>query len=65
LPERGAGKSKTVCQGKEEIMSKSEKNLREAFTGESQAYQRYLAYARRAADEYKEGVYKLFHAVAV
>ena len=45
-------------------MSKSEKNLREAFAGESQAYQRYLAFAERAADEYKEGVYLLFQAIA-
>lgn len=45
-------------------MSKTEKNLKEAFAGESQAYQRYLAFADRAADEYKEGVYKLFQAVA-
>lgn len=45
-------------------MSKTEKNLKEAFAGESQAYQRYLAFAVRAADEYKEGVYKLFQAVA-
>jgi len=45
-------------------MSKTERNVREAFTGESEAYQRYLAFARRAADEYREGVYKLFQAVA-
>ena len=45
-------------------MAKTEENLRNAFAGESQAYQRYLAFARRAADEYKEGVYKLFQAVA-
>ncbi len=45
-------------------MPKTENNLREAFAGESQAYQRYLAYAQRAADEYKDGIYKLFHAVA-
>jgi rubrerythrin len=45
-------------------MGKTEKNLKEAFAGESQAYQRYLAFAQRAADEYKEGVYKLFLAVA-
>jgi rubrerythrin len=45
-------------------MSKTEKNMKLAFAGESQAYQRYLAYAKRAADEYKEGIYKLFHAVA-
>jgi len=45
-------------------MAKTENNLKQAFAGESQAYQRYLAYAERAADEYKEGVYKLFQAVA-
>ena len=45
-------------------MAKTENNLRKAFAGESQAYQRYLAYAQRAADESKDGVYKLFHAVA-
>jgi len=46
-------------------MAKTEKNLREAFAGESQAYLKYLAFAQRAADEYMEGIYKLFHAVAV
>jgi rubrerythrin len=45
-------------------MSKTEKNLKEAFGGESMANRRYLAFARRAADEYAEGVYKLFMAVA-
>jgi len=45
-------------------MAKTESNLIEAFAGESQAYQRYLAYAQRAADESKDGIYKLFHAVA-
>jgi rubrerythrin len=60
----GREKRRTAYQETEEIMFKSEQNLREAFAGESQAYQRYLAYAQRAADEYKEGVYKLFHAVA-
>ncbi|MFZ7113655.1 MAG: rubrerythrin family protein, partial [Desulfatiglandales bacterium] len=45
-------------------MGKTKENLQEAFSGESQAYQRYLAFAQRAADEYKEGVYKLFIAVA-
>ena len=45
-------------------MTKTEKNLREAFAGESQANRRYLAFAQRAADEYKEGIYKLFMAVA-
>jgi rubrerythrin len=45
-------------------MSKTDQNLKTAFAGESQANRRYLAYAQRAADEYKEGVYKLFRAIA-
>lgn len=45
-------------------MSKTEKNLKQAFAGESQAYQRYVAFAQRAADEFKEGIYKLFMAAA-
>ena len=45
-------------------MAKTETNLKKAFAGESQAYQKYLAYALRAADESLDGVYKLFHAVA-
>lgn len=45
-------------------MAKTENNLKEAFAGESQAYQKYLAYAQRAADESMDGIYKLFHAVA-
>jgi rubrerythrin len=49
---------------KEGTMAKTETNLRKAFAGESQAYQKYLAYARRAADESMDGVYKLFHAAA-
>ena len=43
---------------------KTEKNLKDAFAGESQAFQKYLAFAQRAADEYKDGVYKLFQAIA-
>jgi rubrerythrin len=45
-------------------MAKTETNLKKAFAGESQAYQKYLAYARRAADEGQDGVYRLFSAVA-
>jgi rubrerythrin len=45
-------------------MSKTEKNLRAAFAGESQANRKYLAFAQKAADEYAEGIYKLFMAVA-
>lgn len=44
--------------------SKTRKNLEAAFTGESKANRRYLAFAQRAADECKEGVYKLFRAIA-
>ena len=46
------------------MMGKTEENLKEAFSGESQANRKYLAFAQRAADEYKEGIYKLFMAVA-
>ncbi len=45
-------------------MSKTEKNLKEAFAGESQANRKYLAFAKQAE---KEGLYqvaKLFRAVA-
>jgi len=45
-------------------MSKTEKNLKEAFAGESQANRRYLAFAERAEDEFHHGVAKLFRAVA-
>ena len=49
---------------KEDFMSKTEKNLKEAFAGESQANRRYLAFAERAEDEFLHGVAKLFRAVA-
>lgn len=45
-------------------MTKTEKNLRDAFSGEAQANRKYLAFAAKAADEYMEGVYRLFTAVA-
>lgn len=45
-------------------MSKTEKNLKEAFAGESQANRRYLAFAERAEDEFMHGVARLFRAVA-
>ncbi len=45
-------------------MSKTEKDLMEAFAGESQANRRYLAFAQRAEDEFMHGVAKLFRAVA-
>ncbi len=45
-------------------MSKVDKDLMDAFAGESQANRRYLAYAQRAEDEFMHGVAKLFRAVA-
>jgi rubrerythrin len=45
-------------------MSKSEKNLKEAFAGESQANRKYLAFARQAEKEGLKQVAKLFRATA-
>lgn len=45
-------------------MSKTAKDLMDAFAGESQANRRYLTYAQRAEDENLSGVAKLFRAVA-
>ena len=45
-------------------MSESEKNLREAFAGESQANRKYLAFAKKAEAEGSKGVAKLFRAAA-
>ncbi len=45
-------------------MEKTRKNLSEAFSGESQANRKYLAYAKKADDEGYKGVAKLFRAVA-
>ncbi|WP_045212385.1 rubrerythrin family protein [Desulfonatronovibrio magnus] len=45
-------------------MTKTQKNLEEAFAGESQANRRYLAYARQAEKEGFTQVAKLFRAVA-
>jgi rubrerythrin len=44
--------------------SQTEKNLREAFAGESQANRRYLAFARKADEEGFKQVAKLFRAAA-
>jgi rubrerythrin len=44
--------------------SKTEKNLREAFAGESQANRRYLAFAKQAEKEGYPHVAKLFRAAA-
>jgi len=45
-------------------MSKTDKNLQEAFSGESQANRRYLAFARQAEKEGYSQAARLFRAVA-
>ena len=45
-------------------MSKTEKNLQEAFAGESQANRKYLAFAEKAQKEGHAQVAKLFRAAA-
>jgi rubrerythrin len=45
-------------------MSDTEKNLKAAFAGESQANRKYLAFAKKAEDEGLKGVAKLFRAAA-
>jgi rubrerythrin len=45
-------------------MSQSEKNLSDAFAGESQANRTYLAFAKKAEEEGQAGVAALFRAAA-
>lgn len=45
-------------------MSRSEKNLQDAFAGESQANRKYLAFAKKAEKEGYKQVAKLFRAAA-
>lgn len=45
-------------------MSKTEKDLQEAFAGESQANRKYLAFAKKAEEEGFKQVAKLFRAAA-
>lgn len=45
-------------------MSKTTENLKDAFAGESQAFNRYMAFAERADQEGYPGVAKLFRAAA-
>ncbi len=45
-------------------MSLTDKNLKEAFAGESQANRRYLAFAQKAEEEGQPQVAKLFRAAA-
>lgn len=49
---------------KEERMSKTEENLKEAFAGESQANRKYLVFAKKAQQEGYPQVAKLFRAAA-
>ncbi len=42
----------------------TEKNLQDAFSGESQAHMKYLAFAKKADDEGKSNIARLFRAVA-
>jgi rubrerythrin len=45
-------------------MSKSEKDLQDAFAGESQANRKYLAFAKKAEQEGYAQIAKLFRAAA-
>lgn len=45
-------------------MSNTDKNLKEAFAGESQANRRYLAFAKKAEEEGYLSIAKLFKAAA-
>ncbi len=45
-------------------MSETDKNLKAAFAGESQANRKYLAFARKADEEGHTGIAKLFRAAA-
>ncbi|MEW6426551.1 MAG: rubrerythrin family protein [Thermodesulfobacteriota bacterium] len=45
-------------------MSRTEKNLKEAFAGESQANRKYLAFARKADSEGQPRIARLFRAAA-
>ncbi|OPY78993.1 MAG: Rubrerythrin-2 [Syntrophorhabdus sp. PtaU1.Bin153] len=45
-------------------MSATEKNLKDAFAGESQANRKYLAFAKKAEEEGYKAVAKLFRAAA-
>ncbi len=45
-------------------MSKTDKNLQEAFAGESQANRKYLAFAKKAEEEGYKQIAKLFRAAA-
>ncbi len=45
-------------------MNKTSENLKAAFAGESQANRKYLAFAKKAEDEGKLGIAKLFRAAA-
>ncbi len=45
-------------------MEETKENLKKAFAGESKANRKYLAFAKKAEEENKKGVAKLFRAIA-
>ena len=45
-------------------MAETEKNLKEAFAGESQAYQKYRAFAKKAEEEGFANIARLFRTTA-
>jgi rubrerythrin len=51
-------------KGRRKSMSQTEKNLSDAFAGESQANRKYLAFAKQAEQEGYKQVAKLFRAAA-
>jgi len=58
------GKLLSIVKGEMNIMNKTEKNLWEAFAGESQANRKYLAFAAHAEKEGLKQIAKLFRAAA-
>ena len=54
--------SRTILKG--DIMSETKENLKNAFAGESQANRKYLAFAKKADEEGKIELAKLFRAAA-
>jgi rubrerythrin len=61
---KGLPKISDLLSKKEGDMSKTEKNLQDAFSGESQANRRYIAFAKKADSEGYKQVAKLFRAAA-
>jgi rubrerythrin len=62
--EKGISRPALIICSRRQDMSNTKKNLEDAFSRESQANRRYLAFAQKAAAEHKEGISKLFRALA-